>query len=78
MLAFEELFRGTIDGCSVHSREVVKSALAHNAAAVILAHNYPSGNAEPSQADRRITDRSRGALSLIDVRLLDSERHIYA
>jgi len=71
VLAFEELFRGTIDGCSVHPREVVKAALAHNAAAVILAHNHPSGNAEPSQADQRITERLRDALSLIDVRVLD-------
>jgi DNA repair protein RadC len=69
--AFEELFRGTIDGCSVHPREVVKTALAHNAAAVILVHNHPSGNAEPSQADRRITERLRDALSLIDVRVID-------
>ena len=71
VIAFEELFRGTIDGCSVHPREVVKAALAHNAAAVILAHNHPSGNAEPSQADRRITDRLRDALALVDVRVLD-------
>ena len=71
VIAFEELFRGTIDGCSVHPREVVKTALAHNAAAVILAHNHPSGNAEPSQADRRITDRLRDALALVDVRVLD-------
>ena len=71
VIAFKELFRGTIDGCSVHPREVVKTALAHNAAAVILAHNHPSGNAEPSQADRRITDRLRDALALVDVRVLD-------
>jgi len=71
VIAFEELFRGTIDGCSVHPREVVKTALAHNAAAVILAHNHPSGNAEPSQADRRITERLRDALALVDVRVLD-------
>jgi DNA repair protein RadC len=71
VIAFEELFRGTIDGCSVHPREVVKAALAHNAAAVILAHNHPSGNAEPSQADRRITERLRDALALVDVRVLD-------
>ena len=71
LIAFEELFRGTVDGCSVHPREVVKAALAHNAAAVILAHNHPSGNAEPSQADRRITERLRDALALVDVRVLD-------
>jgi len=58
--AFEELFRGTIDGASVHPREVVKAALAHNAAACILAHNHPSGVGEPSHADRQITERHRG------------------
>ena len=66
-----ELFRGTIDGASVHPREVVKEALKHNAAAVILAHNHPSGVAEPSQADEIITTRLRDALALIDVRVLD-------
>ena len=71
MIAFEELFRGTIDGASVHPREVVKEALAHNAAAVILAHNHPSGVAEPSGADKTITRRLIDALSLIDVRVLD-------
>jgi len=71
VLAFEELFRGTIDGASVHPREVVRRALAHNAAAVILSHNHPSGVAEPSQADQRITTRLREALELVDVRLLD-------
>jgi len=71
MLAFDEMFQGTIDGASVHPREVVRRALEHNAAAVILAHNHPSGVAEPSQADRRITDRLRDALALIDVRVLD-------
>ena len=71
LMAFEELFRGTIDGASVHPREVVRRALAHNAAALILAHNHPSGIAEPSAADTRITERLRQALSLIDVRVLD-------
>ncbi|MDJ0741274.1 MAG: DNA repair protein RadC [Gammaproteobacteria bacterium] len=71
VLAFEELFRGTIDGASVHPREVVRRALAHNAAALILCHNHPSGVAEPSAADRRITERLRAALDLIDVRVLD-------
>ena len=71
VLAFEELFRGTIDGTSVYPREVVKQALAANAAAVILAHNHPSGVAEPSQADERITQRIRAALELVDIRLLD-------
>ena len=66
-----DLFRGTIDGASVHPREVVKEALAHNAAAVILAHNHPSGVAEPSQADELITHRLRDALALVDIRVLD-------
>jgi DNA repair protein RadC len=71
VIAYEELFRGTIDGASVHPREVVRRALHHNAAALILAHNHPSGVAEPSQADRQITQRLQEALSLIDVRVLD-------
>ncbi len=71
VLQFEELFRGTIDGTSVYPREVVKRALSVNAAAVILAHNHPSGVAEPSQADERITKRIRAALELVDIRLLD-------
>ncbi|MBT8109516.1 MAG: DNA repair protein RadC [Gammaproteobacteria bacterium] len=71
VLGFEELFRGTIDGTSVYPREVVKEALAINAAAVILAHNHPSGVAEPSQADERITRRLKSALDLVDIRLLD-------
>jgi len=71
VIAFEELFRGTLDGTSVHPREVVKQALARNAAAVILAHNHPSGIAEPSQADELITQRLKEALSLVDIRVLD-------
>jgi DNA repair protein RadC len=71
VIAFEELFRGTIDGASVHPREVVKRALAHNAAALILAHNHPSGVTEPSQADRHITAHLKQALSLVDIRVLD-------
>ncbi|MGB5624285.1 MAG: JAB domain-containing protein, partial [Woeseiaceae bacterium] len=71
VLAFDALFRGTIDGTSVYPREVVKEALAINAAAVILAHNHPSGVAEPSQADERITLRLKSALDLVDIRLLD-------
>ncbi len=71
VLRFDELFRGTIDGTSVYPREVVKEALAVNAAAVILAHNHPSGVAEPSQADERITARLKAALDLVDIRLLD-------
>lgn len=71
LIRFEELFRGTIDGASVHPREVVKSVLKYNAAAVILAHNHPSGIAEPSGADQDITHLLRDALNLIDVRVLD-------
>jgi DNA repair protein RadC len=71
VIHFEELFRGTIDGTSVYPREVVKQALAVNAAAIILAHNHPSGVAEPSQADERITRRVKAALELVDIRLLD-------
>ena len=71
VLRFEEMFRGTIDGTSVYPREVVKEALSINAAAVILAHNHPSGVAEPSQADERITRRLKAALELVDIRLLD-------
>ncbi len=71
VIKFEELFRGTIDAASVYPREVVKQALACNAAAVILAHNHPSGVAEPSTADRSLTRRLMDALALVDVRLLD-------
>src|SRR5690625_2586637 len=71
VLDFEELFRGTIAGASVHAREVVKQALAKNAAAVIFAHNHPSGVAEPSDAGRRLTRRLADALALVDVRVLD-------
>lgn len=71
LISYEELFFGTIDGASVHPREVVKRVLDNNAAAVIFAHNHPSGIAEPSQADQRITDRLKSALLLIDVRVLD-------
>lgn len=71
VLAFEELFRGTINGASVPPREVVRACLEHNAAAVILAHNHPSGTAEPSHADRAITRTLREALRLVGVRVLD-------
>lgn len=71
VLCFDELFRGTINGASVHPREVVRSALQHNAAAVILAHNHPSGVAEPSAADRQLTERLQAALQLVDIRVLD-------
>ena len=70
-IAFEELFRGTIDGAEVHPREIVQRALAHNAAAVIVGHNHPSGNPEPSAADRAVTARLKQALAIVDLRLLD-------
>ncbi len=71
IIAFEELFQGTIDGASVYPREVVRRSLHHNAAAIIFSHNHPSGVAEPSQADEQITLRLKEALALIDVRVLD-------
>jgi DNA repair protein RadC len=71
VIRIEELFRGTIDGASVHPREVVRKVIETNAAAVIFAHNHPSGVAEPSQADLRITQRLKEALALIEVRVLD-------
>lgn len=71
MVEHEELFKGTIDGAAVYPREVVKRCLYHNAAAVIFAHNHPSGVAEPSQADIAITRKLRAALTTIDVRVLD-------
>lgn len=67
----EVLFEGTIDGAAVYPREIVKTALAHNAAAVVLAHNHPSGWPEPSMADRRITERIVKALETVDIRVLD-------
>ncbi len=71
VVSFEKLFYGTIDGASVYPREVVRRAIDNNAAAVIFAHNHPSGVAEPSSADRQITQRLKQALALIDVRVLD-------
>ncbi|TZF89962.1 RadC family protein [Cognatilysobacter lacus] len=71
MLAFEEMFHGTLDGAEVHPRDVARRALAHNAAAVLVGHNHPSGNPEPSAADRAVTARLKQALALVDVRLLD-------
>lgn len=71
VLGFEELFRGTIDGAIVHPREVVKRALSRNAAALILVHNHPSGNPEPSTEDRQITARLKDALALVDIKVLD-------
>lgn len=70
-LVFEILFRGSIDSAAVYPRQVVKRTLAHNAAALILCHNHPSGNPEPSQADIRLTHRLMDALETIDVRILD-------
>lgn len=71
IVAFEELFYGTLDGASVHPREVVRRALHHRAAAIIIAHNHPSGSNEPSAADIAVTHRLREALALVDIRLLD-------
>lgn len=71
VIQFKELFRGTMDSAAVHTREVVKDALAHNAAALIIAHNHPSGLAEPSHADELITRRLKEALALVDIRLID-------
>ena len=71
VLAFEEIFHGTLDSAMVYPREIVRRSMERNAAAVILAHNHPSGVAEPSQADHLITERIRKALELIDVRVLD-------
>ena len=71
MIEAEELFRGTINAAAVYPREVVKAALRHNARSVILAHNHPSGQTEPSVADRRLTDMLRQALALVDVHVLD-------
>ena len=71
MIEYEELFYGTINGTSVHPREVIKSALKHNAAAIILAHNHPSGVAEPSTADKAITKSLKDALALVDIRVID-------
>jgi DNA repair protein RadC len=71
VIACEELFQGTIDGASVHPREVVRRALETRSAALIMVHNHPSGRAEPSQADLRITQRLVQALNLLDIRVLD-------
>ena len=71
VISFDKLFHGTINGASVYPREVVKACLKHNAAAVIFAHNHPSGNPEPSQADQSITKRLVAALELIDTSVLD-------
>ncbi|HYD94041.1 MAG TPA: DNA repair protein RadC [Noviherbaspirillum sp.] len=82
LIAAEELFRGTLMHASVYPREVVKAALAHNAAGIILAHNHPSGTPEPSAADRALTTALKQALALVDVRVLDhlvvAGRHVYS
>lgn len=69
--SYEELFRGTINGASVYPREVVKAALRNNSAAIVLAHNHPSGTTQPSEADKVITSRLRDALQLVDIGVLD-------
>lgn len=71
LIAHEVPFQGTVDSCAVHTREIVVRALHHNAAAVVFAHNHPSGTAEPSAADRAITERLKSALALVEVRVLD-------
>jgi DNA repair protein RadC len=71
LIAFEELFRGTVDNASVHPREVLRQTLFHNATAVILAHNHPSGVLEPSHADQHITRRLKSLLDVVDVRVID-------
>ena len=71
VIGFQELFRGTLDGASVYPREVVKIALEHNAAAVILVHNHPSGDPEPSNADRHLTTTLKDALNMVGTRTLD-------
>ena len=82
LIASEELFRGTLTHTSVYPREIVKVALAHNAASVILAHNHPSGTPEPSAADHTLTQALKQALALIDVRVLDhfvvAGKHVYS
>lgn len=71
LIVAEELFRGTLDGAEVYPREVMKRALHHNAAAIICAHNHPSGSSEPSAADRAVTLRLRDALAMVEIRVLD-------
>lgn len=71
LIAFEELFRGTFHGANVHVREVLKQALKYNAAALVIAHNHPSGSTDESDADRRITRQLKSALELVDIKLVD-------
>lgn len=82
LIASEELFRGTLTHTSVYPREVIKAALSHNAASIILAHNHPSGTPEPSSADQTLTNALKQALSMVDVRVLDhfivAGRHVYS
>lgn len=82
LITSEELFRGTLSHASVYPREVVKAALQHNAAAIILAHNHPSGSCDPSNADMSLTQTLKQALSLVDIRLLDhfivANPHVYS
>ncbi|MFZ6772782.1 RadC family protein [Undibacterium sp. SXout7W] len=82
LISSQELFRGTLDHASVYPREVLKSALQHNAASIILAHNHPSGSSEPSSADIQLTKTLKQALALIDIRVLDhfiiANPHVYS
>ena len=71
VIAFDALFTGTITQTAIYPREVVKAGLAHNASAVVLAHNHPSGIPEPSEADRLLTQELKSALALVDIRVLD-------
>ncbi len=71
VIAFEELFRGSIDSAQVYPREIIKQALHYNAASVILAHNHPSGDPQPSESDKRTTQRIKAAMDLVDIRVLD-------
>ena len=71
VIAYQEMFRGTLTQTSVYPREVVKAAMRHNAAAIAMAHNHPSGHVEPSAADRQLTQTLRSALALVDVRCID-------
>lgn len=71
LIAHDTLFLGTINSITVHPREIVKAGLKHNAAAAALAHNHPSGFAEPGHADRQLTERLKNVLELVDIRLLD-------
>jgi DNA repair protein RadC len=71
LIALDEMFKGTLTQCSVYPREVVRAALAHNAAAVVLTHNHPSGSVQPSRADEHLTQTLKASLALVDVRVLD-------